>query len=462
MPPVRYQGGRGTCTFFAIIGIMDYLYRNDAGMPIKHGSPEFLNWLYDLQIKSKIPGWNAARWGGGSVNSFVALILRQEGNVQVSPNAPYILPIQGYMDESVVPYKLDAPYHKPETSIETVGRERLGDALVDRMKAADAFYADPRWSTKPKDQWPKNYTSQGAYGFKIANDQATIEAALAGGQPVQINYPIYFTNDAQTANDWDLPGGAANGAKIPEFTAAKAAQKNRIAYHAVDIVGYERDARAPGGGWFIVRNSWSDGWGERGHCRISYNFTFNYAYDPMVFQAYAKPFSGPVYSLQPPPEKPLVSSLRPLGINNAPNGVYDDNTLNHEAKDLNDVQPPSPAPAPTPEPSQEPTPEPTAEPSMEASPAPSPDDQVMLETPPPDVVEPSDVEPSFAPDDQPVDPEGELSWDIPDVDAYDDALPSPDPSASPDAAEEIPYESWVEQDPYGYSRYRVRHVLRAR
>ena len=60
--------------------------------------------------------------------------------------------------------------------------------------------------------------------------------------------------------------------------------------HAVLMVGYADDATVPGGGYFIVKNSWGAGWGENGYFRIAYAETtsacsfakYTLAYDTAV------------------------------------------------------------------------------------------------------------------------------------------------------------------------------------
>ena len=47
--------------------------------------------------------------------------------------------------------------------------------------------------------------------------------------------------------------------------------------HAMCMVGYQDDAAAPGGGFFIVRNSWGEGWAYAcdygaGHALIPYDY----------------------------------------------------------------------------------------------------------------------------------------------------------------------------------------------
>ena len=52
--------------------------------------------------------------------------------------------------------------------------------------------------------------------------------------------------------------------------------------HAMCMAGYQDDLEVPGGGMFLVRNSWGVGWArnsavEPGYARIPYAFIQNYA-----------------------------------------------------------------------------------------------------------------------------------------------------------------------------------------
>jgi hypothetical protein len=90
-----------------------------------------------------------------------------------------------------------------------------------------------------------------------------IKAALADGTLVLVGLPIY----EHWKNAWQarvlgrvrqpLPGEAERGG------------------HAMVVVGYRDDPTVPGGGYFIVRNSWGISWGAQnldgpGHCHIPY------------------------------------------------------------------------------------------------------------------------------------------------------------------------------------------------
>jgi C1A family cysteine protease len=41
--------------------------------------------------------------------------------------------------------------------------------------------------------------------------------------------------------------------------------------HAVPVIGYIDDASQPGGGVFIVQNSWGTGWGYKGYFYMPYS-----------------------------------------------------------------------------------------------------------------------------------------------------------------------------------------------
>jgi C1A family cysteine protease len=289
MPPIRSQGPRGTCVFFATTGIVDYMYASK-GLPIKHASPEFMDWLYQMEVKTKVPDMKSEAWQDtGTSHAAWFPLLHIDGNREVTESSPYIPPEQGYLSEEQCPYNKNLKDASPDVDLVEVSKAHLGNALADKIAAKQGFSA------------------QGAYFFRVKNDEASFEAALAGGQPIQISFPIH-------GEDWDEPT-ADNNFHIPEMTEAKAADEANIGYHSTAIVGYERDSSAPGGGWFIVRNSWGTDWGDQGYCRVSYKTTAEYASSSWVATPYARTFNA-AYELAPPPtEAPPADQVlkdRPL------------------------------------------------------------------------------------------------------------------------------------------------------
>jgi hypothetical protein len=246
------------------------------GMPIKHASPEFMDWLYQMEVKTKVPDMKSEAWSDtGTSHAAWFPLLHVDGNREVSDSSPYIPPEQGYLSEEQCPYNEGLKDHRPDVDLVAVSKEHLGDSLATKIGNHEGF------------------TSQGAYFFRVKNDEPSFEAALAGGQPIQISVPIY-------GDDWqDVT--SEGGAIIPEMTEAKAADESNIGYHSVAIVGYERKASAPGGGYYIIRNSWGEDFGEAGYCRMSYKSIHNFGNSSWVATPYAKTFNA-AYDLAPPPE----------------------------------------------------------------------------------------------------------------------------------------------------------------
>jgi hypothetical protein len=123
-----------------------------------------------------------------------------------------------------------------------------------------------------------------AQGYRIGgwtrlDPQSTYElrAPLVGEQLVVFTVPVYsywsqqpvrFSGDVRLPLTTDLnPGG-----------------------HAMCIVGYEDDPSVPGGGYFIIRNSWGEDWGQGskvapGYGRLPYRYLEAYGTSAYTFWA---------------------------------------------------------------------------------------------------------------------------------------------------------------------------------
>jgi len=90
-----------------------------------------------------------------------------------------------------------------------------------------------------------------------------IQAQLAQGKPVMIGMPIY--------EHWT---GSTQGTLLGRLRFPLPGER-QVGGHAMCVVGYRNDATAPGGGYFIVRNSWGTDWGKDnvdgpGYCHMPY------------------------------------------------------------------------------------------------------------------------------------------------------------------------------------------------
>lgn len=346
MPPIRDQGPRGTCAIFSTVALLDALYANASAMPIKHASPEFIDWLYQLEVKSQ--RWPATLWtDDGTYPWALQWVLNANGNA----HDPYVPPQQGYLSEEACPYQPYLPSAAADTPKDAESAKIIGAALAASIRSGTTF------------------ASQGAAFVGVRNDLDSIKAALAGGQPVQLSLPLYTP-------DWFDPP-RDRGAHIAEITPEKSRQTNRIGYHSMVIVGYETDANAPGGGWFILRNSWGRWWGDNGHCRVSFKYILSYAFDLDLAVAYNQPFQA-TYGLDvphPPPSPVPTPVPTTTPAPTATPTVLPSAVPTPFPSTVGPTPIPAPSaslPAPTPLPSATPSPRPTPSPSQAPSPSPLP------------------------------------------------------------------------------------------
>lgn len=114
-------------------------------------------------------------------------------------------------------------------------------------------------------------TSHGYYlinstGANLVND---VKTAIANNKPVMMGFNVYdntrtyayferLTTTSYTYNPLTSTGALASGVKL-------------LGGHAVPIVGYINDATQPGGGVFVVENSWGKPWGNHGFFYLPYS-----------------------------------------------------------------------------------------------------------------------------------------------------------------------------------------------
>jgi hypothetical protein len=111
---------------------------------------------------------------------------------------------------------------------------------------------------------------------------SSLKSVLARPKPVAFAVPVYnywFAEPVRSSGDIRLPlssDSVAGG-------------------HAMCMVGYEDDADVPGGGYFIIRNSWGTGsWGrdnvvQAGHGRLPYAYMTNHGRSAYTASADAEP-----------------------------------------------------------------------------------------------------------------------------------------------------------------------------
>jgi C1A family cysteine protease len=96
----------------------------------------------------------------------------------------------------------------------------------------------------------------------------SIKAALAARKPVGVSIPVY--------NSWYQSAETRRTGRIN----MRIGSEPSVGGHAVCLVGYQDSPTSPGGGYFLVRNSWSTTWGYQcpygaGYGTIPYQYIAN-------------------------------------------------------------------------------------------------------------------------------------------------------------------------------------------
>ena len=96
----------------------------------------------------------------------------------------------------------------------------------------------------------------------------SLRTALAAGSPVAFSVSVFQS----CQRPYSFRGGDL---RLP------LPNEQSLGGHAMCMVGYVDDAEVPGGGYFIVRNSWGEAFGHDGevapgYCRLPYEYLRQY------------------------------------------------------------------------------------------------------------------------------------------------------------------------------------------
>lgn len=76
--------------------------------------------------------------------------------------------------------------------------------------------------------------------------------------------------------------------------------ESRTGVHGLLIVGYKDDSRVPGGGYFLIRNSYGEEWGNKGYGKMSYAYLECFVLEAGTILQDLVDYEGEGYGLLPP------------------------------------------------------------------------------------------------------------------------------------------------------------------
>lgn len=163
---------------------------------------------------------------------------------------------------AVIPSRLFI-YYNERVMEGTIGID-AGASIRDGIKSLNTYgfchegfwpYLEQRFSKRPSDACYKEARTNIVQTYeRVGQSQKGIKAVLADGFPVVFGSTVF---DSFMSNDVAKTGVVT----YPKTT------ESAVGGHAMLIVGYDDSKRV-----FIVRNSWGEGWGDKGYCYFPYEY----------------------------------------------------------------------------------------------------------------------------------------------------------------------------------------------
>jgi alpha-galactosidase len=213
---VRDQGGRGTCSVFAIVGLMEFEYAHLLGERVNL-SVEYLNWASN------------AVTGETEDGSFFSDALTG-------------LHKYGICEDSLFPY-----YSRNYTK---------------KVAPSAAALRDGKTRKTGETVWIKEWDPNTGMSWDQIEQ---VKAQIRAYHPVAIGF------------QW--PKNEEQYRKVVNGMMTVPPREGVFDGHSIIMVGYKEDKSAPGGGYFIFRNSHGTGYGDGGYGKMPYEYLSKYAND---------------------------------------------------------------------------------------------------------------------------------------------------------------------------------------
>ncbi len=218
----------------------------------------------------------------------------------------------------------------------------------------------------------KRRVTSGLYLLGTPNNVDEIRGIISGANerrpmPVAVTVDFFAGCDGET---YSFP-------EVVETDAGELASKNEwLGRHGLLLVGYEDDPKALGGGYFIIRNSLGEEWGDKGYGRMPYAYLECFALEAGTILQSMVDYAGDGYGGQRVAGKPHARRKWPAVVANlliavalvagtVAVGMYFDKSRGQHSEPPPPKQAPLPIPAP-------PQPLPMSAPKPMPAPAPKP------------------------------------------------------------------------------------------
>ena len=279
MPPIYEQALRGTCVANAVTAMLEYY--EDCKMRL---SVQYL-FAATKEVERAALERNLSRLRLGEsldpafehFHHSKLLQLRMMADANGGINAPALRPYLAKFEETVRTH-----YESMEGSLlrscfnvlEYRGTCRYSLWPYAGVSAAPLFGPGERVKFPPgsDEDAKKHRVLSGLYLLPAPNNVDEIRGILAGvndrrPMPVCVTVSFFAGCDGET---FSFP-------RTEETEAGLAAKDAWLGVHGMLIVGYVDNASSPGGGYFLVRNSLGEAWGNRGYGKLPYAYVACFA-----------------------------------------------------------------------------------------------------------------------------------------------------------------------------------------
>jgi len=155
-----------------------------------------------------------------------------------------------------------------ERSLENTVKQDAGAQIRDGMKVLTGMGCAPEtddpynikvFTKAPSAKAIRDATKFKATSYHRVRSLADMQACLADGNGFVLGIKVYESFESAPV---------ARTGKVP----MPQPHEKLLGGHAVFAAGYKMDAKAPGGGYFTVKNSWGKGWGDSGYFYLPFEF----------------------------------------------------------------------------------------------------------------------------------------------------------------------------------------------